>query len=48
MNTRILAETNEEIGRVKAMKKEIEQLKTLLIKKDLDKLVIDSYLEVAS
>ncbi len=48
MNTRILVETNDEIGRIKALKKEIEQLRKLLIKKDLDKLVIDSYLEVAS
>ena len=48
MNTRILVETNDEIGRIKALKKEIEQLRKLLIKKDLDQLVIDSYLEVAS
>ena len=48
MNTRILVETNDEIGRIKALKKEIEQLRKLLIKKDLDKLVTDSYLEVAS
>ena len=48
MNTRILVETNDEIGRIKALKKEIEQLRKLLIKKDIDKLVVDSYLEVAS
>ena len=48
MNTRILVETNDEIGRIKALKKEIEQLRKLVIKKDLDKLVVDSYLEVAS
>ena len=48
MNTRILVETKDEIGRIKALQKEIEQLRKLLIKKDLDKLVLDSYLEVAS
>ena len=48
MNTRVLVETKDEIGRIKALKKEIEQLKELLIKKDLDKLVLDSYLEVAA
>ena len=48
MNTRILVETNDEIGRIKALKKEIEQLRRLVVKKDLDRLVIDSYLEVAS
>jgi transposase-like protein len=48
MNTRIMVETKDEISRIKALQKEIEQLKQLLIKKDLDKLVIDSYLEVAA
>ena len=48
MNTRVLVETKDEIGRIKALKKEIEQLKELLIRKDLDKLVLDSYLEVAA
>jgi transposase-like protein len=48
MNTRIMVETKDEISRIKALQKEIEQLKELLIKKDLDKLVIDSYLEVAA
>ncbi len=48
MNTRILVESTDEIGRIKALKKEIEQLKELLIKKDLDKLIQDSYLAVAA
>ena len=48
MNTRVLVETKDEIGRIKALQKEIEQLRKLLIKKDLDKLVLDSYLEVAA
>jgi len=48
MNTRILVETNDEIGRIKALQKEVEQLKTLLLRKDLDKLILDSYLEVAA
>ena len=48
MNTRILVENKDEISRLKALQKEVEQLKELLIKKDLDKLVQDSYLEVAA
>ena len=48
MNTRILVENIDETTRLKALKKEIEQLKNLLIKKDLAKLVDDSYLEVAA
>ncbi|MEO7991727.1 MAG: transposase [Chryseolinea sp.] len=48
MNTRILVETNDEIGRIKALQKEVDQLKTLLLKKDLDKLMLESYLEVAA
>jgi transposase-like protein len=48
MNTRIIVETKDEISRLKALQKEVEQLKELLIKKDLDKLVLDSYLDVAA
>ena len=48
MNTRIKVETKDEITRIKALQKEIEQLKKLLLKKDLDTLVLDSYLEVAA
>lgn len=48
MNTRILVETEGETTRLKALQKEIKQLKELLIKKDLDKLALDSYLEVAA
>lgn len=48
MNTRVTVETTDEIGRIKALQKEVEQLKTLLLKKDLDKLMLDSYLEVAA
>lgn len=48
MNTRILVENIDEVSRLKALKKEIEQLKNLLVKKDLEKLVSDSYLEVAA
>ncbi len=48
MNTRIMVQTKDEISRLKELQKEIEQLKKLLIKKDLDKLVQDSYLEVAA
>jgi len=48
MNKRIMIESKDEISRLKALQKEIEQLRDLLIKKDLDKLVTDSYLEVAA
>ncbi|MGB5462831.1 MAG: transposase [Aureibaculum sp.] len=48
MNTRLKVETKDEITRIKALQKEIEQLKKLLLKKDLDALVLDSYLEVAA
>jgi len=48
MNTRVTVETNDEIGRIKALQKEVEQLKTLLLRKDLDKLMLDSYLEAAA
>ncbi len=48
MNTRIKVETKDEITRIKALQKEIELLKKLLLKKDLDTMVLDSYLEVAA
>ena len=48
MNTRIKVETKDEITRIKALQKEIKQLKKLLLKKDLDTMVLESYLEVAA
>jgi len=48
MNTRIMIENLDEISRLKALKKEVEQLKELLIKKDLDHLATEAYLEVAA
>jgi transposase-like protein len=48
MNTRVKVETKDEITRVKELQKEIELLEKLLLKKDLDTLVLDSYLEVAA
>lgn len=47
-NTRVMVENLDEISRLKALQKEIEQLKNLLIKKDLDQLILESYLEVAA
>jgi transposase-like protein len=47
-NTRVMVENLDEISRLKALQKEIEQLKNLLIKKDIDQLVLESYLEVAA
>ena len=46
MNTRIMIENQDEISRLRALQREIEQLKKLLLKKDLELLVNDSYLEV--
>jgi len=48
MNTRVTVQTDDEISRIKALRKELKQLKDLLIKKDLEKLVMESYLEVAA
>ncbi|MCJ7465923.1 MAG: transposase [Maribacter sp.] len=48
MNTRVTVQTDDEFTRIKALQKELKQLKDLLIKKDLEKLVTDSYLEVAA
>ncbi len=48
MNTRVKMETKDEITRIKALQKEIEQLKKLLLKKDLNQMVEESYLEVAA
>jgi transposase-like protein len=48
MNTIVIVESKDEISRLKALKKEVELLIELLIKKDLDKLVTDTYLEVAA
>jgi transposase-like protein len=45
MNTRIMIENEDDISRIKALQKEIEQLKKLILKKDLEMLVNDSYLE---
>lgn len=48
MNTRVNVQTDDELTRIKALQKELKQLKDLLVKKDLEKLVTDSYLEVAA
>ena len=48
MNTRIKVETKDEITRIKALQKEIKQLKKPLLKKDLYAMVLESYLQVAA
>ena len=48
MNQRITIQTMDDLSRVHSLQKEIAKLKDLLIKKDLDSLVLDSYLEVAA
>jgi hypothetical protein len=39
MNTRVNVKTKDEITRIKEFQKEIEQLKKLLLKKDMDALI---------
>jgi hypothetical protein len=41
-----MVENQDEISRIKSLQKEIEQLKKLLLKKDLESLANDAYLEV--
>lgn len=48
MNTRVTVKTKDKITRIKQLQKEIEQLKRLLLKKDMDVLIDESYLEVAA
>lgn len=48
MNTRIMVENQDEISRIQALQKEIEQLKKALVKRDLEHLIDDTYLEVAA
>ena len=48
MNTRVTVKTKDEITRIKQLQKEIDQLKKLLLKKDMDALIDESYLEVAA
>lgn len=48
MNTRINVETKDEITRIKTLQKEIEQLKKALVKKDLEQLINDAFLDVAA
>ncbi|MDX8554925.1 transposase [Tenacibaculum sp. 1B UA] len=48
IDTRVIVQTDDELTRIKALQKELKQLKELLIKKDLDKLIDDNYLTVAA
>ncbi len=48
MNTRVKVGTKDEILKIKTLQKEIQQLKKLLLKKNLDAMVLDFYLEVAT
>jgi len=48
MNKRVIVNTKDEISRLKALEKEVRELKDLLVRKDMEKLVSDSYLEVAA
>jgi hypothetical protein len=48
MNTSVKVETKDEISIIKTHQKKIKQLKKSLLKKDMDAMVQDSYLEVAA
>ncbi len=49
MNTRETVNTKDEITtRIKELQKEIEQFKKCLLKKDMDTLMDESYLEIAA
>jgi transposase-like protein len=48
MNHRVIVQSMDELTKVQQLQKEIAKLKELLLKKDLDALVLDSYLEVAA
>ena len=48
MNTKVIVETKDEISRLKELQKEIEQLKKLLLKKDIEQLMNDSFMEIAA
>jgi transposase-like protein len=48
LNQRVNIESMDELSRIHALQKEVSQLKDLLVKKELDHLVVDSYLEVAA
>jgi transposase-like protein len=48
MNTRIIVENADEISRLKLLQKEIEQLKKLSLRKDMELLANDAYLEAVA
>ena len=48
INTRVKAEKKAKISRIKALQKEVEQLKKRRPKKDHDAIVEESYREVAT
>lgn len=48
MNTRIMVENKDDLTKVKQLEKEIAQLKKLILKKDMDQMISESYLEVAA
>jgi len=45
MNTRVMVETKDEITCIKALQKEIKQLKKLVLKKDLDECTFLKYFD---
>jgi len=48
LNHRVTIESMDELSRVHQLKKEVEQLKNILVQKELDAMVMTSYLNVAA
>jgi transposase-like protein len=48
LNQRVTIESMDELSRIHQLQKELEQLKNLLVQKDLDAMVLNFYLKVAS
>jgi transposase-like protein len=48
LNKRVTIESMDELSRIDSLQKEVAQLKELVVKKDIEQLVLDSYLELAS
>lgn len=47
MNTCVTVQTYNQLSRITTLRKELKQLKDLLLKKDLEKIVNDRYIEAA-
>jgi transposase-like protein len=48
LNHRVTIESMDELSRIHNLQKEVEQLKNILVQKELDTMVLNSYLTVAA